>query len=203
MTTPAKNDDLHGMVPDECPVALLIIDMINDFDFEGGDQLLENAVPMAERLAALKRQARMLGIPVIYVNDNFGRWRSDFKTAVTRCVEDGMRGRAVVGALQPDDEDYFVLKPKHSGFYATSLDILLQYLKARTLIIPGLAGDSCVLFTAHDAFLRDYHLIIPADCTASIDAGANERVIDQMRSILKADTRVSTEIDLAGLINES
>ncbi|MDQ3703421.1 MAG: isochorismatase family protein, partial [Chloroflexota bacterium] len=115
---PTKNDDLHGNAPDEAPVALLLIDVINDLEFEGGDELLEQALPMARRLATLKRRAREAGIPAVYVNDNFGRWRSDFRALVAHCTDDDVRGRPVVEALRPDEEDYFVLKPKHSGFFS-------------------------------------------------------------------------------------
>src|SRR6185503_18220123 len=125
---PAKNRDLHGSAPDHSPVALLLIDVINHLDFEGGDRLLEHALPMAERLAALKRRARAAGIPAIYANDNFGRWQSDFTKVLERCRADGARGKPIADRLAPDADDYFVLKPKHSGFYGTTLDILLDYL---------------------------------------------------------------------------
>src|SRR3954454_5353429 len=99
---PAQNHDLHGNVPDKAIAALLLIDVINDLEFPEGDQLLRHALPMAERLLALKRRARDAGIPVIYVNDNFGRWRSDFNTQVEHCMNDGVRGRDLVRLLAPD-----------------------------------------------------------------------------------------------------
>ena len=113
---PAKNPDLHGNAPDKSDVAILLIDVINDLEFPGGEQLLpESAVPMADQISRLKQCTSRAGVPVIYVNDNFGRWRSDFNTQVEHCLEDGMRGRPVAERLRPDDDDYFVLKPKHSG----------------------------------------------------------------------------------------
>ena len=93
---PARNEDLHGNAPDKSPVALLLIDVINDLEFPEGDQLLRHALPMAQQIAALKRRARQGGIPVVYVNDNFGRWRSDFSAQVEHCLHDGVRGRPVV-----------------------------------------------------------------------------------------------------------
>ena len=196
---PAKNEDLHGNVPDKSPVALLLIDVINDFEFPGGDRLFENALPIARRLHELAARARTLGIPVVYVNDNFGKWQSDKQELLRHCLEDEVRGTPFVEQLVPDDEDYFVLKPKHSGFYSTTLATLLAYLQARTLILTGLAGNSCVLFTASDAFLRDFHIVVPADCTASIDGRDNEHALRQMREILHADTTPSTELDLERL----
>jgi nicotinamidase-related amidase len=155
---PLNNHDLHGNVPDDADVALLLIDVINDLEFDGGEALLTPALPMAEQIATLKRQAKQASIPVVYVNDNFGRWQSDFAKLLAHCLGDGVRGQPLAERLRPEPDDYFVLKPKHSGFYATTLDLLLRYLKVTTVILTGLTGDICVLFTANDAYMRDLHL---------------------------------------------
>ena len=197
---PDNNQDLHGNVPENCTVALLLIDVINDMEFEGAEPLAEQAVPMAHRIAALKRRAREAGIPTIYVNDNFGRWKSDFRRVVQHCLEDGVRGEAVARILQPEDDDYFVLKPKHSAFYASTLDTLLTYLGAQTLILTGLAGNICILFSANDAYMRDLNLFVPADCVVSNTVAENEHALEQMHKILKADITPSTELDLAALL---
>lgn len=193
---PAKNRDLHGSVPDRSPVALLLIDVINHLEFEGGDRLLEHARPMADRLAALKRRAKAAGIPAVYANDNFGRWQSDFAKVLERCRADGVRGKPIADRLAPEADDYFVLKPKHSGFYSTTLDTLLDYLEVDTLILAGLTADRCVLFTASDAYMRDFHLVVPSDCVASIEADDNRAALAHMARVLKADTRESTSLDL-------
>ena len=193
---PAKNEDLHGNVPDTSPIALIIIDVINDLEFEGGEELLQYMLPLAERLAAFKRRAKEAGIPVIYVNDNFGKWQSDFSKLVAHCLEDGVRGQPVVELLKPDEDDYSVLKPKHSGFFSTTLDTLLAYLRAKTLVLTGVAGNICVLFTANEAYMRDYHLIVPADCVASESQEENDHALAQMAKVLKADITPSTKLDL-------
>jgi nicotinamidase-related amidase len=187
------------MVPDSSPVALLLLDVINDLEFDEGDHLLVHALPMAERLAALAARARRARVPVVYVNDNYGRWRSDFRRLVAHCLEDGVRGEPIAARLRPADDDYFVLKPKHSGFFSTSLDVLLAYLEVETLILTGMAGNICVLFTANDAYMRDYRLVVPADCVASNDAEENRHALEQMRVVLKADVRPSSELDLEAL----
>ena len=97
------------------------------------------------------------------------------------------------------EEDYFILKPKHSAFYATSLDLLLDYLKAKSLIFSGITGDMCVLFSASDAYMRDFHLYVPSDCVASIQPAANRQALDQMQRLFQADIRPSTELDLEAL----
>ena len=188
---PARNHDLHGNAPDDADVAVVLIDVINDLEFEGGDRLLPQALAMAGRLAALAARARRAGVPVIYANDNFGRWRSDFGALLARVLGDEVRGRPVAERLKPEPDDYIVLKPKHSAFYSTTLDLLLRYLKTRTLVLGGLTGDRCVLFTASDAYMRDFRLVIPSDGVASIDPHSNRRALTQMRTLLDADTRPS------------
>jgi nicotinamidase-related amidase len=200
---PAKNEDLHGNVPDKAAVALLLIDVINDLEFESGKELLQYALPMAEKIAALKKRAQAAGIPAIYVNDNFGRWQSDFNKLLKHCLEGDVCGQPLAEILRPDEDDYFVLKPKHSGFFSTTLDTLLEYLQARTLILTGLAGDICVLFTANDAYMRDFHLCVPSDCIASNTVEANEHALELMERVLKADVRPSTELDLEELKREA
>jgi nicotinamidase-related amidase len=196
---PAKNQDLHGSVPDKSPVALLLIDVVNDLDFPEGDQLLRHALPMARNIAVLKRRAKDEGVPVIYVNDNFGRWRSDLNAQVTRCLKDGVRGRPVVALLRPEEDDYFVLKPKHSGFFSTALDTLLEYLGVRAVVLTVMAANICVLFTANDAYMRDLHLAVPADCVASNTEPENRYALGQMAKVLKADTRSSAELSFDAL----
>ena len=199
----AKQNDLHGSAPDNTSVALLLIDVINDLEFDGGEALLAHALPMAMHIAALKRRAAQVGIPAIYVNDNFGRWQSDFAKLLAHCLHDGVRGQPLAAQLRPESEDYFVLKPKHSGFYATTLDILLRHLHVTTVILTGLTGDICVLFTANDAYMRDFHLVIPADCVASQDAEENRHALLHMQRVLKADVQPSTALDLRALTRHS
>ena len=147
-------------------------------------------------------------MPVIYVNDNFGKWRSDFQQQVRHCLDDPVRGQRIAcllepEALEPEAEDYFVLKPKHSAFYETPLSLMLTYLKVRTLILTGIAGDVCVLFTASDAFMRDYHLCVPADCVASLSPEDNARCLHQMHTTLQADIRASEELSLEAIVRQS
>lgn len=190
-----QNSDLHGNAPDSSPVALLLIDVINDLEFEGGEKLLAHALPAARRIAAFKKRCMDAGIPAIYVNDNFGKWRSDFKKLISHCLDDNTLGREIVQLLKPADDDYFVLKPKHSGFYSTTLDLLLKHLGAETLILAGFTADICILFTANDAYMRDYRLVIPADCVVSQDETENQRALNFMARVLKADIPPSTKIN--------
>jgi nicotinamidase-related amidase len=195
---PAERD-LHGSAPDNSPVALLLIDVINDLDFPEADQLLEHALPAARRIAELKRRARAAGVPVVYVNDNFGRWRSDLAALVEHASRPEAKGRPIAELLRPDRDDYFVVKPKHSGFFRTALEILLDHLGTRTVVLAGFAGNICVLFTANDAYMRDLRVAVPADCVASNTAADNRYALEQVANLLKADTRPAAEVDFAAL----
>lgn len=181
------------------PVALLLIDVLNDLEWEDGEKILPQALEMAERLAALKKRARAAGIPAIYVNDNFGQWQSNFQRLVDHLLHGGVRGEPIARRLHPEADDYFVLKPLHSGFYETTLPTLLNYLEATTLIITGIATDICVLFTANDAYMRGFKIVVPRDCVAANTAAFHEEALSLMERVLKADLTPSTELDLAAL----
>jgi nicotinamidase-related amidase len=196
MTRTVPNRDTLNHAPDDADTVLLLIDVINDLEFEGGEKLLAHALPMAGALSALKRRAKAAGVPAIYANDNFGRWRSDFPKLVNYCLENDVRGRPIVAQLAPEEDDYFVLKPKHSAFFQTNLEILLKYLGATTLILTGMASDICVLFSANDAYMRDFRGIVPPDCIASEDAEENRQVLMLMQRVLKAEITPSTELKL-------
>jgi nicotinamidase-related amidase len=200
---PAKNNDLHGNVPDQCAVALILIDVINDMDFDGGETLLANALPAARNLAKLRRRAKEAGVPVIYVNDNFGKWRSDLRQQLDHVLHDGVPGAPIAQLLHPDKEDYFVLKAKHSGFYDTQLDLLIDYLQVRTVILAGFATDMCVLFTASDAYLRDLEIIIPPDCSAAQSQSHHRSALEHMTRVLHVQTTLSTDIDFSELLESS
>lgn len=175
-------------------VAVLLIDVINDLEFETGGDLLRHALPAAKRLAKLVARARKAHIPVIYANDNFGHWRSDFNAIIRHCLDEDVRGRPVAELLAPERDDYFILKPKHSAFFSTALESLLQSLDVRTLVLGGFAGDICVLFTAHDAHMREYDLIVPPDGMASEDPASNRWALEHMRRFLGVTLRDSRRI---------
>jgi nicotinamidase-related amidase len=178
---------------------MLLVDVINDMNFPGSEELVRQAEPMARRLAVLKARASRAGIPSIYINDNFGKWRSDFRHLVDHCTQDDVPGRNVARTLRPTEDDYFVLKPRHSAFFDTTLDTLLDYLETESIILTGIAGNICVLFSANDAYMRNLKLYVPSDCTVSNTAQENDYALKQMESVLKADITSSGALDLGRL----
>lgn len=185
---------MHNSEPPQ--LSLIIIDMINTLDFPEGRRLLRHAIPVSARIARLKGRCRAAGVPVIYANDNYGQWRSDFRDVVAICSHAGALGAPLAAALPPQQDDYFVLKPMHSGFFQTPLEALLQSLGTTRLILTGLAGDSCVLATATDARMRGFEVLVPADCTASITKPRNDGALRLLKESLLIDTRVSSRIRL-------
>ena len=180
----------HGRVA----TALLLVDVINDLAFPGSEPLVRQAESMANPLARLASRARRTAVPVIYVNDNFGRWQSDWRKVVQRCLRKESPGRRVVERLQPQPDDYFVLKPKHSGFFGTTLELLLVALRVRRVIVTGIAGNICVLFTANDAYMRDLRIFAPADCIVSNTLADNDHALRQIGIVLKGNVAVSTRL---------
>jgi len=180
-------------------VALVLIDVINHFEFPDGDKLLKQALPMAARLARLKQRCRIAEIPAIYVNDNFGQWRSDAKSLIARCLDSGCAGKPFVEQLRPDDEDYLVLKPMHSGFFQTPLEILLQYLGATSLILTGLATNSCIVCTAHDANMRNFSLYVPSDCSAARSRREHAQATEHIKEMTCASVIPSARLRVDAL----
>lgn len=183
--------------------ALLLIDVINDFDFPDAERLLARAERAASRIEGLLARAHQSGIPAVYVNDNFGHWRSDFRSTLARCSEPGRRGSAIARRLAPRWEDYFVLKPQHSGFFHTPLELLLRDLGVEVLILCGFSTNSCVTFTAHDAHMRGFRVVIPRDTTEALSDQIHSGALQQLELTVHAETQESTELDFTRFAGES
>ena len=180
-------------------IALLLVDVINHFEFPDGDDVLRRALTVAPPLARLKKRAREAAIPTIYVNDNFGQWKSDTKKLLQYCLRPEAPGLHFVEQLQPDDDDYFILKPMHSAFYQTPLDLLLQELDASSIILSGLATNSCILCTAHDANMRHLKVIVPRDCCAARTMREHSQALEHIGTMADATVVKSSALRLGTL----
>ena len=178
--------------------ALLVIDMISDWRFPDGEALARQAARIAPAISALRQRCRDRGVPVIYANDNSGQWRSDFKFVVHESMESDGLGARISRQLEPDVEDYFVLKPKHSAFFATPLELLLDHLEARRLILTGVTSDQCIAMTVADGRMRDFEVVVPQDCVASITTARNRRALATLREVLAVQTPASPQLRLEG-----
>lgn len=189
-----------GLRPARLPTSqrvLLLVDFITSLDFPGSEKLAPHALAAARATAALKHRLRDEGVPTIYANDNYGVWQSDFHSLVSTCL--GLEGPAgeIARLLYPQADDITILKPRHSAFYASALELLLTEIGARELVICGLATDMCVQLTAADAFLREFKVWVPADCNAAETEAAKARALEYMGNVLKCDVRPSTDVRAA------
>jgi nicotinamidase-related amidase len=191
MSTPLPSRALRKDRLPACERVLLLVDFINPLDFPGGDKLAPGAIAAARATARLKSRLASEGVPTIYANDNYGIWQSDFHSLVTACL--GIEGAPaeIARLLYPQAQDLTILKPRHSAFYASPLELLLKEMKASELVICGLAADMCVQLTAAEAFLREYEVWVPSDCTAAETQAAKKGALAYMASVLKCDVRAA------------
>jgi nicotinamidase-related amidase len=177
--------------------ALLVIDMFSRWDFPDAQAPARAATRVAPRIAGRKRRCDRAGVPTVFVNDNQDRWHSDAPGIVARSAAATASGAAIAACLAPGDADYFVLKPKHSAFFATPLDLLLPHLRVRRLLLSGVAGDQCVLLTASEARMQDCDVAVPADCVGSQTARRNAAALRYLKKAHRVATPQSRGLRLA------
>lgn len=169
----------------------MLVDFVNAFDFPGAQALLPRAFAAARATARLKERLARNGVPAIYANDNFGGWNVDFKDLLQACLAlEGTRG-ALARLIAPGPRDLTILKPRHSAFFGTPLDILLREMQARQVILAGVATDMCISASAAEAFMLGYDVWVPSDCTAAETPAAKQAALAHLRRAYKCDTRAS------------
>jgi nicotinamidase-related amidase len=183
--------------------ALLLIDFMNPFDFDGGAALAPRALMAARRTARLREKMRAAHVPVVYANDNFGRWEADFAAVIAHCRRQGGASAQIANLLAPAPGERSILKPRHSAFFGTPLEFLLDELRIDELVLTGIAADSCIMFTAHDAYLRKYALWVPGDCVASEQDAYRRAALAYMTRTLKADVTPVGHGSRAGRVRPS
>ncbi|MGP7796261.1 isochorismatase family cysteine hydrolase [Sphingomonas sp. CLY1604] len=176
--------------------ALVIIDMVNALDFEGGERLKPAAEATVGPILDLRDAADAAGVPVIYVNDNNGQWHSERDRLIEDTLAKDAPGRDLTRALRPRRDDFFIIKPQFSGFYATNLPVLLPQLGVSRLVLTGVAADICVLFTAADAHMRQYELWVPSDAIAGNHEERTRWAVEIMKNSMAAETRPTDAFSL-------
>jgi nicotinamidase-related amidase len=152
---------------------LVVVDVINDFDHDDGEELLAS---FRERLGAMTyaiEAARAARVPVVYVNDAHGRWDADAPGLVQAVLERDC-ARDVVGAIAPAEGDAVLLKHRYSGFDHTPLDLLVEELGAIRVVLMGAATEGCVVQTAIDAREHGLQATILAEACATTDPSLEE-----------------------------
>jgi nicotinamidase-related amidase len=165
---------------------VLALDLITDFEFPDGPAVRRALARRAAAISTLLSTARKWRVPVIYANDNLGPWRSDAPSLIARCTEPHLRGAALVSSLCPEARDEIVLKPRHSAFFGTPLEALLDDRGIHTLLVIGISAESCVWMTACDAHTRGFDLVVPADTMAGASPRALRATLTGLRDVLGA-----------------
>ncbi|MGG4169485.1 isochorismatase family cysteine hydrolase [Rossellomorea vietnamensis] len=178
------------MIPND--TALLVIDIMNPFDFKHGETLAQHTAGIVDPINSLRRYCMKHKLPTIYINDHYELWKADYKEIYKKCHN--KMSDSIMTPLQPMEDDYFLIKPKHSAFYGTALNTLLHHLSVKNLIITGIAGNICVLFTANDAYMREFNLMVPCDAIASVSEEDNHYALMMMKNVLKAKIDPTGEI---------
>ena len=167
--------------------ALLIVDAINPCDFPGGAAFARRARKTASSIARLASRARRSRVPVIFVNDNLGRWRSDADGLVKFVAT--TPGAILIDVLRPTDKDFVILKASLSGFFQTALETMLRTGGVTTVVVTGFATDACVFLTAADAYMRDFRVVVPRDCVAALSAEDQKIGLQKLKDVLKGQSR--------------
>ena len=193
-----SSEQPHPIAPDSAAggMAMLVIDMISCWDFPDADKLLPSARRVTAPIAALRARCRKAGVPVVYANDNRGRWRSDFPALVGLSLEAGGAGATITQALEPAREDYFVLKPSQSAFFGTPLELLLRHLNVDRIAVTGVASDQCVLATVLEARMRSLEVVVPRDCVATQSSARNRAVLRQLEEVHRVPTTPGSRVRL-------
>jgi nicotinamidase-related amidase len=194
-----SQSSLNGNTPDRSNAVLILVDVINDLDFPNNKELVRNCWQLAKAIGRLKVRCKRAGIPAIYVNDNYGKWRSDFSAVLRHALRKDSPGREMVRLLAPEPDDYIILKPKHSAFYATPLEIMLTYIGGRNTIVTGLTTNACILLTVADLYVREHTLFVPEDCVRALNSTDHQKALQLMKDSYGANTTLSFRIPLARL----
>jgi nicotinamidase-related amidase len=167
-------------------VAVLVIDMLNTYRHEDANVLADHVADIIDPLAGLISQTRDRDdVDLIYVNDNYGDFTADFDDL----VENALRGERpdLISPIAPPESCLRLLKVRHSAFYASSLDYLLGRLEAQRLILTGQVTEQCILYTALDAYVRHFDVVIPPDTVAHIDPELSDAALSMMHKNMHAE----------------
>lgn len=189
MATKASGEPPASGALGRSATVLLIVDMVNPMRFPGASRLVEASLPAAQACARLKKRLVRQGCTVVYANDNYGRWRSDFSQLLQSCQAlAGARGE-IAQLLAPEEDDLILLKPLHSAFHCTPLEPLLKQMHTHELVVVGVATDMCVQLTAMDAYMRGFKVWVPSNCTAAQSEARKQMALRQMRHVFKCSVR--------------
>lgn len=175
--------------------ALVVVDMLNSYEHPDAESLIRSVREVLPTIASLIGRARSAGVEVIYVNDNYGAWNQGRSELVQR-VSAGPHGD-LVEPIVPHDDTAFVVKARHSIFYETPLEYLLRQSQVERLVLTGQVTEQCILYSALDAYIRHFDVVVPPDAVAAIHSHLHEAALEMMRINMDADLTPAAEIRFA------
>src|SRR3954470_16771031 len=176
--------------------ALVITDMLNPYDHEDAGPLAESVrekLPCIVRLLADARAAGEDDVMVIYANDNQDYWEAGRQELIERALEG--EHPELVEPIAPRDPVPFLAKGRHSAFYQTALDHLLSQAEIERLVLSGQVTEQCILYSALDAYIRGYEMVVPPDAVAHINPIFAEAALKMMESNMHAELTAVPDVD--------
>jgi len=164
--------------------ALLLVDVLNDFEHEDGEKLLESFRSRHDGFVAALERARADGLTVVYANDTYGDWRGNGPALVQRALEG--RGGELVEAIAPGEDDCFVVKPRYSAFDHTPLELILREREVERLLLGGMSTEGCVAQTAIDGRELGFKVTVLANACATIDEGIEQVALEYLEQVVGA-----------------
>jgi nicotinamidase-related amidase len=174
--------------------AVIVVDMLNPYEHEDADRLVESVEGVVEPIAGLVKRAAKQGAEIIYVNDNYGDWNSS-QEELAEAALSGRRPDLVEPILPPDGAD-FVVKARHTIFYMTPLEYLLAQKEVGHIVLTGQVTEQCILYSALDAYVRHLEVTIPTDGVAHIHEDLAQAALKMMERNMRAELAGAADVRL-------
>jgi nicotinamidase-related amidase len=175
--------------------ALIVVDMINSYDHPDGEKLAESVKESLPQMVDLLKRADDEGVEVIYVNDNFGAWNSQREELVEAALDSEYKD--LIEPIRPEKDTAFVVKLRHSIFFETPLSFLLAENDIERVVLVGQATEQCILYSALDAYIRHFEVVIPRDAVAHIHEHLAEAAFEMMELNMNAEVADAESIELS------
>jgi nicotinamidase-related amidase len=175
--------------------ALVVVDMLNTYEHDDADALTRSVREVLPNIASLIDRARSSDVKVIYVNDNYGAWNQGRSELVKRASA-GPHGD-LIEPIVPDDETAFVVKARHSIFFETPLEYLLRTSETERIVLVGQVTEQCILYSALDAYIRHFTVVVPPDAVAAIHPELHDAALEMMRINMDAELTPSADVRLS------
>jgi nicotinamidase-related amidase len=174
--------------------ALLVIDMLNPYEHDDADRLAESVRAAVPQVAALIERARDREMPIVWVNDNYGDWNASAQKLVGAAL-DG-RHPDLVEPVLPADDEMFVLKTRHSVFFSTPLEYLLETIDVGRIVLAGQVTEQCILYSAVDGYVSHFEVAVPPDGVAHIYEHLAKSSLEMMERNMHAEIVAARDLRL-------